>query len=586
MKLAHVVAKFLADQGLRHVFGVSGGASLHLIHGICDETTIKFIPTAHEQGAAFCSDAYARISGLGCALATSGPGATNLITGIAASFYDSTPVLYLTGNVATFRFGAPLGVRQYGFQETPICDIVRKITKYAVTVMDPKDILYELEKAVWIAKASRNGPVLVDIPDDIQRAEVDPAALRHYSLPIYSSGGFIDARRVATMLEAARRPIMVWGSGMRPYAQGAILLARSLGIPVATTWGAIDLLNADDPLMAGGFGTHGNRGANFAVQNADLVLSIGSRLDTKATGFPKHFARGAKLIMVDIDPAEINKFDKLGRKVDLGICADAGAFLTALTEAMTVSPAIVSALSRLAKVDAVTQHPRWGEWRAKVKDWKERYPSIDDPNWKGTPPYALVHELAKHTTPEDIIVSDTGTALGYLMQAFPFKGERFIHAFNSTPMGYGIPAAIGAAFASGQRVVLVTGDGSSLMSLGEFATLKRWNLPVKIILLNNHSHSMCCATERQWFNGKHAATTIESGLGFPNWALIADSVGFHKCDDLRHLFSVVGVPCFYEVEIDEAAGLTPQARFGAPIEDGEPLLSREEFKTNMIVEPL
>lgn len=537
-----------------------------MIHGIVDATTIKFIPTAHEQGAAFAADAYARISGLGCALATSGPGATNLITGIAASWMDSIPVLYLTGNVTTNRFGRPLGVeRGYGFQELPICDIVRPITKYAVCVTDPKDILYELEKAVWIAKASRNGPVLVDIPDDIQRAEVDPAALRHYSLPIYSSGGFIDARRVATMLEAARRPIMVWGSGMRPYAQGAILLARSLGIPVATTWGAIDLLNADDPLMAGGFGTHGNRGANFAVQNADLVISIGSRLDTKATGFPKHFARSAKLVMVDIDPAEINKFDKLGRNVDLGICADAGAFI----EAMHPSP----------------PHD-WLAWRTQVQYWKARYPSVDDPNWWGIKPYALVRKLAEETTPEDIIVSDTGTALGYLMQAFPFKGERFIHAFNSTPMGYGIPAAIGAAFASGRRVVLVTGDGSSLMSLGEFATLKRWNLPVKIILLNNHSHSMCCATERQWFNGKHAATTIESGLGFPNWALIADSVGFHKCDDLRHLFSVVGVPCFYEVEIDEAAGLTPQARFGAPIEDGEPLLSREEFKTNMIVEPL
>jgi acetolactate synthase-1/2/3 large subunit len=553
MKLAHVVAKFLADQGLKHVFGVSGGASLHLIHGVCDATTIKFIPTAHEQGAAFAADAYARVSGLGCALATSGPGATNLITGIAASFYDSTPVLYITGNVATFRFGAPLGVRQYGFQETPVVDIVRPITKYAVCITDPQDILYELEKAVWLAQASRKGPVLVDIPDDIQRAEVDPAALRYYPLPIYSSGGFIDARRVATMLKAARRPIMVWGSGIRPYAQGAILLARSLGIPVATTWGAIDLLNADDPLMAGGFGTHGNRGANFAVQNADLVLSIGSRLDTKATGFPKHFARGAKLVMVDIDPAEIAKFDKLGRKVDLGICADAGAFIEAMP-----------------KTGGITKLIEWRFWLEQVGLWKAKYPSRDDPNWKGTKPYELVRKLAESTTPDDIIVSDTGTALGYLMQAFPFKGERFIHAFNSTPMGYGIPAAIGAAFASGRRVVLVTGDGSALMSVGELATLSRHQLPVRILLLNNFGHAMCRQTQRQWLGGNYPATSIAGGLGFPDFKQLA--LAFHV--ELE------------EYMIDADAQLTPQAKYGQPLEDADPQLPREEFARQMIIEPV
>jgi acetolactate synthase-1/2/3 large subunit len=553
MKLAHVVAKFLADQGLKHVFGVSGGASLHLIHGVCDATTIKFIPTAHEQGAAFAADAYARVSGLGCALATSGPGATNLITGIAASFYDSTPVLYITGNVATFRFGAPLGVRQYGFQETTVVDIVRPITKYAVCITDPQDILYELEKAVWLAQASRKGPVLVDIPDDIQRAEVDPAALRYYPLPIYSSGGFIDARRVATMLKAARRPIMVWGSGIRPYAQGAILLARSLGIPVATTWGAIDLLNADDPLMAGGFGTHGNRGANFAVQNADLVLSIGSRLDTKATGFPKHFARGAKLVMVDIDPAEIAKFDKLGRKVDLGICADAGAFIEAMP-----------------KTGGITKLIEWRFWLEQVGLWKAKYPSRDDPNWKGTKPYELVRKLAESTTPDDIIVSDTGTALGYLMQAFPFKGERFIHAFNSTPMGYGIPAAIGAAFASGRRVVLVTGDGSALMSVGELATLSRHQLPVRILLLNNFGHAMCRQTQRQWLGGNYPATSIAGGLGFPDFKQLA--LAFHV--ELE------------EYMIDADAQLTPQAKYGQPLEDADPQLPREEFARQMIIEPV
>lgn len=554
VKLAEVVAKFIAQQGVDHVFGVSGGASLHLIHGIAETTQVKFIPTAHEAGAGFAADAYARLRGLGVAVATSGPGATNLVTSIAAAYYDSVPILFLTGNVATFRFGAPLGVRQYGFQETPIVDMVRPVAKYAVCVTDPKRILYELTKAVSIAQDGRQGPVLVDIPDDVQRAEVDYGALQRFK-PWAPMPPTPSVERVLTALQVASRPLFVWGAGMRPYASDARLLAARMGVPVACTWGAIDLMDASDPLMAGGFGTHGNRGANFAVQNADLIISIGCRLDTKATGFPAHFARGAKIAMVDIDGAEIDKFRKLGRKIDIDIRADAGAFVVEM----------------LRRTEDVKAFPDRSEWQARVGAWKSRYPSRDDPSWKGTKPYALVRRLAESIGKDDIIVSDTGTALGYLMQAYPFKGERFIHAFNATPMGYGLPAAIGAACATGRKVVLVTGDGSALMSLGEFATLSRHHAGrVRVVLLNNRGHAMCRQTQRQWLGGRYPATSIEGGLGFPNFKVLAKAFGIE----------------IEEYDIDPDAQLVPQAKFGQPLEDADPPLPREEFIEQMIVPPL
>jgi acetolactate synthase-1/2/3 large subunit len=270
--------------------------------------------------------------GLGCAVATSGPGATNLITGICSSYYDSVPVLYLTGQVATFRAKGDTGVRQIGFQETDTVDICKSITKYAVTIRDPYGIRYELQKAVAIARSGRPGPVLVDIPDDLQRTDIDPAKLIEYHPGAVSPQEGIPEETMLACMEAvqnSRRPVLIygWGIHLAKAEAEARELARLLGVPVAMTWAALDLFAHDDPLAIGGFGTHGVRYANFAVQNADLIISIGSRLDTKATGSPPStFARDAKIIMLDIDPAEIRKFERLGRRIDLGINADARLF--------------------------------------------------------------------------------------------------------------------------------------------------------------------------------------------------------------------------------------------------------------------
>jgi acetolactate synthase-1/2/3 large subunit len=371
-------------------------------------------------------------------------------------------------------------------------------------------------------------------------------------------------------LQQAKRPVFIWGAGIRPYADQARALARALGIPVACTWGAIDLMNHDDPLMCGGFGTHGTRPANFAVQNADLVISIGSRLDTKATGQPSHFARAARLAMVDIDRAEIAKFTKLGREIDFRICGDAGEFIEALQEIH------------------LRQH--YGDWLSSIDSWKRTYAS-PEVSWSGINPYELMKEIGSYTTKDDILCTDTGFALGWTMQAFPFKGERFLHAFNMTPMGYGLPAAIGAGFANIQKtagtnqIVLITGDGSLMMALSELATVSRWKLPIKIILLDNKGHGMCRQTQRQWLGGEYPATSVQGGLGFPRWGFIPAAFDIQWCDSLKRLFSIQG-PGFHTILIPQEAHLIPQARYGQPIEDAEPLLPWAELCEQMIIPTL
>jgi acetolactate synthase-1/2/3 large subunit len=587
MKLSNVVAQFLAEQGIGHAFVVSGGASLHLIHSIAETKGTAYVCPQHEQAGAMAADAYARVTGgMGCAVATSGPGATNLITGICSAYYDSVPVLFLTGNVATFRAKGDTGVRQVGFQETEMAEMCRSITKYSVLLKDPYRIRYELQKAVAIARAGRPGPVLVDIPDDLQRMDIDPSKLVEYT-PEPDKAKQVPAETIAACvaaLRAAKRPVLVFGWGVHlSHAEAeARELAKALGIPVALTWAALDLLPFAEPLSVGGFGTHGIRAANFTVQNADLVLSIGSRLDTKATGSPaSSFARGAKVIMVDVDAAEISKFKRFGRHIDLGVPADARAFLAALLQA--------------AKG---VKFPDLSSWRERVAQWKAAYPAVD-PKYgesRDVNPYWFVKQLSAELADDDVIVSDTGCALAWMMQAFQFRGrQRFFHAFNNTPMGYGLPAAVGACFARpGKRAILVTGDGSLQMSIHELATIARHKLPVKILMFNNQGHGMVRQTQDQWLGSHYYATSIDGGLASPDFVAVARAHGIaaetlELNADIRaklaRALSSDG-PAFINVVVDPKSRVQPQVKFGRPNEDGEPLLPRKEFLSNMLVEPL
>lgn len=589
IKVSDYIADFVAKLGIRQVFAITGGASIHMIHSLGERMDIDYICPHHEQAGAMAADAYARVTGdLGCAIATSGPGATNLITGITCAWFDSVPVLFLTGQVARFRFKADTGVRQMGFQETDIVSMVKPVTKYATLITDAAELRYELEKAVHIAKSGRPGPVLLDIPDDLQREMIDPATLRGFSTneesqPLSPNQAALDDTRA--LLRDAKRPVMVIGYGVR--SSGAVAdigqLIERLGIPVCPSWAAADILPGDHPLLGGTFGTHGTRFGNFTVQNADLILSIGARLSTRETGSPlTSWARGAKTIIVDVDPAELKKFPAFGKPVDVSINADAREFIRGLMDALEPNDV-----------------PECSSWRERVQGWRNSYP-VCMPAYKTetpTNPYVFVDRLSEHLAPDDIIVVDTGCAIAWMMQGFRFKpGQRLFHAFNNTPMGYALPGAVGAAFALGgkQRVICICGDGSLMMNVQEMATVKFHRLPIKMFLINNAGYAMVQQTQEQWLDGKYFATGEDGGLGFPDFDMLARSCDFgitgisenNQIDEQLSLTLNTDGPMFCNVRISPKHRVMPQSRFGRPIEDAEPFLPREEFLSNMIVDAL
>ncbi len=545
MKVAHLIAKFLAENGIRKVYTVSGGGDLHMIDAICRRDDIRIICQQNEQNAAYAADACARISGIGCAMATSGPGATHMVSGIATSYYDSVPVLYITGNQTRARLGTGLGVRQFGFQSMPFVELCKTITKYAVIVMDEKDVLYELEKALWLAKEGRPGPVVIDFPDDIQRADVDPEKQLHFD-PMQK-----EMEPIHTHLFTAKRPIIALGWGV--HLAGARDVARKMverwGVPCVTTWGAADIM-AGHPLYVGTWGTHGIRAANFAVQNADLVIAIGTRLDTKATGSPaSSFAPKARLVMVDIDENELRKMERIGR------------------------PCIT--IKESAKFFKLFLEGDFSDWREKVAGWQRDYPAIL-PSYGPDSPYRIMEQLGRYLTHDDVVVSDTGCPLAWAMQTLPFKG-RFIHAFNQTPMGYGLGAAIGVAGEHPGRVVLLTGDGGLSECINELATIAKHKLNIKIILFNNRGHAMCRQTQKQWLGGVYHGTS-EKDVATPNFMSVALAYGIQTYMTLSGIMTLEGdEPRFLEIPIDLEQGVVPQVRFGKSIEDADPALPADEL---------
>ena len=381
-------------------------------------------------------------------------------------------------------------------------------------------------------------------------------------------------------LHDAKRPVLIFGAGIHQAKDEAEAreLAEILQIPVCLTWGASDRFPENNPLVIGGFGTHGTRAANFAVQNADYLLCVGTRLDTKATGTPaKWFAREAHIVMVDIDGLEIDKMKYVGVEVE-GIRTEAKGWLR---ERISWEKERKSLDNEHGLEDLTPPSP----WLRRCQDWKRRYPAVM-PEYEqedGINPYVLVRVLSRLCQPGEIIVSDTGCALAWMMQAFEFKeGQRFLHPMNQTPMGYGLPAAIGAHYATGKRVICVTGDGSIMMSIGELATIAGHNLPIKIMLLNNAGHAMCRQTQREWMGGTYPATSIDGGLTFPDFYETAKAFGFTYAANLTNLLAFDG-PVFHEAIISHDADVVPKARFGAANEDAYPPLPREVMEAEMIV---
>ena len=590
-KVTDAIADLLAKNGVRVVFGVSGGAALHIMHSINKNSLTELVTTHHEQAAAMAADSVGRITNnFGVAISTSGPGATNLITGIAGCFYDSVPVVFITGQVSTTRLSGNSGVRQMGFQETPVVEIVKSITKYAVQIHRPEQIISELQKCIQIATTGRKGPTLIDIPDDIQRMEIEiPGDFSELPtvdsikevFPVISD---YEWNLLQDLVKNATRPVVVLGWGVHLAGRESAVreFLDKLRWPVVLTWGAADILDSTVPYRVGTFGTHGTRDANFTVQNADLILSIGSRLDTKSTGSPvKSFARGAKKIMVDLDLAELTKFEQLNWNIDLPLLMD----LTSIQFSLM-----------LKKILEVSSTPN-DFWAGVITRYRKELARKPDRSIDGQiDPYEFIRVVSTACNPKTRIFLDTGCTVAWACQEWIFKkDQRIFHDFNNTAMGWALPAAIGSLYIKDEyETIALIGDGSFMMSIQELSTLKAAKKPLKIFLLNNSGYSMIKQTQDQWFSSEYFASNADSTMFFPNYKAICIAFGlnYQKISTQADLFTGVlnvmneNESTLCEVIIPSEARVNPQVKFGSPIEGMDPPLGFETFKSLMIIDPL
>lgn len=595
MKVSQAVCEFFLARGAEAAFVVAGGASLHLIHSWARNPNLFVVPMHHEQAAAMAADGYWRATRKpGVAIATSGPGATNLITGIAGCFYDSIPCFFLTGQVSTSRTKGRTGTRQVGFQETPIADMVTPVTKGVFEIRRPEDLPKTLVEAYALAFEGRMGPVLIDIPDDIQRATVVPTIFATAATGHVASvaGPPMDTAAISLrvpqfdelfrLIGDSKRPVLVGGAGIglaraEPDFES---LVRSWQIPTVLTWGLASMVPSKCPGVFGLFGTHGDRAANLIVQNSDLVISIGARLDLKATGSPpSSFARSAKKIMVDIDENELEKFSHFEVNIDLKINMDAKQFIRESC-----------GLFRKPHIDAWIQYCRATVERCGDYDRTLRV-------GPGLNPYEFLSNLGTGAPPEFDIFVDTGCALPWLMSSLNqiTSRVRVFHDFNNTAMGWSLAATVGASVGEPLRPNLcVIGDGSLMMSLHSLTTLCGLKKDAKILLIDNSGYSMIRQTQDQWLNSDYIASSGENGLTFPVWESLAKSHGFEFANVLDFEYPHQAIdwmwqadrPVFLRAEIDPTWRVTPQVKFGRPNEDMEPLLPRDLFASLMLVEPM
>ena len=580
MKLTDYVIDYLHSRGTTHVFGMSGGAAVHLFDSAAKHPGVGTTFVAHEQSAAMAADGYYRVSGrMGACIVTSGPGATNLLTGVCCSYYDSVPALMLTGQVATHRLKGERKVRQVGFQETDTLSIYSSVTKYAEQLRDPNQIASVLDSAFAEAEAGRPGPVLVDIPDDLQRARLDTAALPRYVAPAQARtrGLTAQVQSLLKQISASKRPVIVLGGGLSTPRQAGELreFLKNVEVPLLQTWAGLDLIPHDWKHRVGTFGVYGSRLGNFVIQHADLVVCLGTRLSQNLTGgMLSTFASKARIVMVDADQGEMDKFDGYGIEIAERIHCLMGDFLDT------------------AKV-AVKQFvaPDIRPWLATIERWRAELPDdipIEPADEAGfVDAHHFVRQLSDVLADDEIVFIDTGGNLTWTCNNLRVKpGQRVLSAWNFTPMGYAVPAGIGgAAAAPGRPITCITGDGGLQLCLGELATVVRHQLPIKIVLFNNHSHGIQKQTLETWLDGNYAGVDPASGLGLSDFHSVARAMGLSVVNisrssevapRLKEAYAIPG-PVFCNVEINPNQKLYPVLKSGAPLENQMPLMPSDQI---------
>ena len=596
MKLSDYIIDFLEKKKIEKIFFVPGGGCMHLVDSLGQRRGIEGINLLHEQGVAIATESYAFSKGeVGVALVTTGPGGTNAVTGVLSAYLDSIPCIFISGQVKTSDLKRNFGVRSHGSQEADIVTIVKEITKYAVMVESKEDIRYYLEKAWYEATNGRKGPVWIDVPLDIQGSHIEPDQLKGYEAPIFEKVSFkVEAEEILSRLKISKRPIIIAGNGIRGYEKFFYELIDKLGVPVIPTWKAVDLIANDHPLFAGKCGTLGERASNFAMQTADLLISFGSKLDFSITGFDRiKWATNAKKIVVDIDETEINK---LQVPLELKVIGNVGDLIQTINS-----------------MDF--NLPSYENWKNRISHWLKKYPigyekveanreTEDGTNMaiKLISTYQLVDEVCNQIDKNTVIVpASAGTVAEICYQDLKIKqGQKVRSNHGLGAMGYELPAAIGAFFATGKQIATFAGDGGMQLNIQELAIIAGRKLPIKIFVVNNGGYSSIRNMQRNHFEGRYVGSNEETGLYLPDMEILAKAYGIKgltikKPEELSTIIKEVfsdNEPVICNVEIDPFCIVSPRSTskvmadgkmVSTPLEDLFPFLDEEELKRELDV---
>lgn len=565
MKVSDYIVEFLINKNITDVFGYPGGMVTHLMDSFGKyKEKISAHVNYHEQGAAFAACGYAQVSHKpGVAYATSGPGATNLITGIANSYFDSIPCIFITGQVNTYESKDSLLVRQRGFQETDIVQIVKPITKYAVQITNETDIKYELEKAFYICLEGRPGPVLLDIPMNIQRQEIEISKLEKYKTPTLNSDTLSTKYDVIIEeLEKSERPCLIVGAGIKNSGVVKDLrkLAISLDIPIVSSMIATDVMQKDYKNYYGFIGAYGHRAANFIVAKSDLLISIGSRLDVRQTGVNKdNFAPNAKLIRVDVDKNEMTNQIKND-------------------EIQIVEQLTAENINRLMKKINFNLKKDFSNWKKVCNEIRLKLEGFDKDATTN-----IIRDISRHISDNVVITTDVGQNQVWIPQAFEFKENQLaLFSGGHGAMGYSLPAAIGAYYASRKPVICFSGDGGIQMNIQELQFIAREKLPIKIIILNNSSLGMIRHFQEMYFDSNYIQTVEYGGYSVPDFGKIANaySIHYNKIHDIKELNENILLnddSAIIEIVLNGNTYVFPKLSMGRPCQDQDPLIERNLY---------
>jgi acetolactate synthase I/II/III large subunit len=570
-KVSDYVVRHLAAQGVTHVYELCGGMLAHLLDSFTRQQAVKLVSMHHEQGAGFAAEGHARITGVpGVALATSGPGATNLLTAVGSCYFDSTPAVFITGQVNRSEMKGDRAIRQLGFQETDIVSVARPITKAAFQVLEPGEIGAALDRAFDTALSGRPGPVLLDLPMDVQRVVVslpDPVR-RLRRAPDANRVATADVETLLEVLHTARRPLVLVGGGVR--SGGAAEICRKalerLGVPVVHSLMGLDVLGHEHPLRVGMIGSYGNRWANHALGESDALLVIGSRLDIRQTGTDTEGFAQRPIVHVDVDAGEINN-RVLGTHA---VVADAGDFCAAV-------------------LAGTAPGQDFADWKKRLSEMRARWP--DTAELQGLPglnPNVFLRALGKASGAAAAFVVDVGLHQMWAGQSLTFGGtQRFLTSGGMGSMGFALPAAVGTAAAFGGRpVVVVAGDGGFQVNIQELQTVVRNRLPLKMVVMNNRSLGMVRQFQESYFESRFQSTVV--GYDTPDFSKVATAYGIASrrieteklpagpdqdrivADALAWLWKEPSEPALLEVGIPITANAYPKLAFGRSITEMEP----------------